>query len=193
LSGNAAPLRPGTGVHQVSQGHTLCTVLAHTAESSGDQLAYSDRLGPGGQLRVLTWRQFRETTRKVAAGLITQGVSAGDRVAVMATNRIEHIITDAAALHAGGIPVPIYLTAAPEQIAAIAAQCTPTVLVAETADQLTQWEPALARMDRLKLIVGLDTSEEAGSQLADVGRCGRQLSQGTAASVRITMAGSVSR
>jgi len=193
LSGNAAPLRPGTGVHQVSQGHTLCTVLAHTAESSGDQLAYSDRLGPGGQLRALTWRQFRETTRKVAAGLITQGVSAGDRVAVMATNRIEHIITDAAALHAGGIPVPIYLTAAPEQIAAIAAQCTPTVLVADPADQLTQWEPALARMDRLKLIVGLDTSEEAGSQLADVGRCGRQLSQGTAASVRITMAGSVSR
>ena len=142
----------------------MCTVLAHTAESSGDQLAYSDRLGPGGQLRALTWRQFRETTRKVAAGLITQGVSAGDRVAVMATNRIEHIITDAAALHAGGIPVPIYLTAAPEQIAAIAAQCTPTVLVADPADQLTQWEPALARMDRLKLIVGLDASEEAGSQ-----------------------------
>ena len=164
LSGNAAPLRPGTGAHQLSQGHTLCGVLAHTVEVSGDQLAYSDRLGPGGQLRTLTWRQFRETTRKVAAGLIAHGVSAGDRVAVMASNRIEHIIADAAALHAGGIPVPIYLTAAPEQIAAIAVQCTPTVLVAETADQLTRWEPALARMDRLKLIVGLDASEEAGSQ-----------------------------
>jgi len=160
LSGNAAPLRPGTGAHQLSQGHTLCGVLVH----SGDQLAYSDRLGPGGQLRTLTWRQFRETTRKVAAGLIAHGVSAGDRVAVMASNRIEHIIADAAALHAGGIPVPIYLTAAPEQIAAIAVQCTPTVLVAETADQLTRWEPALARVDRLKLIVGLDASEEAGSQ-----------------------------
>jgi len=138
--------------------------LAHTVEVSGDQLAYSDRLGPGGQLRTLTWRQFRETTRKVAAGLIAHGVSAGDRVAVMASNRIEHIIADGAALHAGGIPVPIYLTAAPEQIAAIAVQCTPTVLVAETADQLTRWEPALVRVDRLKLIVGLDASEEAGSQ-----------------------------
>ena len=151
-------------MHQLSQGHTLCGVLAHTVEVSGDQLAYSDRLGPGGQLRTLTWRQFRETTRKVAAGLIAHGVSAGDRVAVMASNRIEHIIADAAALHAGGIPVPIYLTAAPEQIAAIAAQCAPTVLVAETADQLTRWEPALVRVDRLKLIVGLDASEEAGSQ-----------------------------
>jgi long-chain acyl-CoA synthetase len=151
-------------VHQVCQGHTLCTVLAHTAESSGDQLAYSDRLGPGGQLRTLTWRQFRETTRTVAAGLIAHGVSAGDRVAIVASNRIEHIIADAAALHAGGIPVPIYLTAAPEQIEAIAAQCAPTVLVAETADQLARWEPALARVDRLKLIVRLDASEEAGSQ-----------------------------
>jgi long-chain acyl-CoA synthetase len=164
LSGNAAPLRLRPDVHQLSQGHTLCSVLAHTVEVSGDQLAYSDRLGPGGQLRTLTWRQFRETTRKVAAGLIAHGVSTGDRVAVMASNRIEHIIADAAALHAGGIPVPIYLTAAPEQIAAIAAQCTPTVLVAETADQLRRWEPALARVDRLKLIVGLDASEEAGSQ-----------------------------
>jgi long-chain acyl-CoA synthetase len=164
LSGNAAPLRPGPDVHQLSQGHTLCGVLSHTVEVSGDQLAYSDRLGPGGQLRTLTWRQFRETTRKVAAGLIACGVSAGDRVAIMASNRIEHIIADAAALHAGGIPVPIYLTAAPEQIAAIAAQCAPTVLVAETADQLARWEPALAGVDWLKLIVRLDASEEAGGQ-----------------------------
>src|SRR4029077_1817502 len=141
LSGNAAPLRSGTGVHEISQGHTLCSVLARIVELSGDQLAYSDHLGPGGQLRALTWRQFREITRTVAAGLIARGVSAGDRVAIMASNRIEHIIADAAALHAGCTPVPIYLTAAPEQIAAIAAQCAPTVLVAETADQLARWEP----------------------------------------------------
>jgi long-subunit acyl-CoA synthetase (AMP-forming) len=164
LSGNAAPLRPGPDVHQLSQGNTLCTVLAHTVDLGGDQLAYSDRLGPAGQLRSLTWRQFRETTRKVAAGMIAYGVSAGDRVAIMASNRIEHIIADAAALHAGGIPVPIYLTAAPEQIAAIAAECAPTVLVVETRDQLARWEPALARADRLKLIVSLDAAEEAGGR-----------------------------
>jgi long-chain acyl-CoA synthetase len=138
--------------------------LVHTVEFSGDQLAYSDRLGPRGQLRTLTWRQFRESVRKVAAGLIAHGVSAGDRVAIMASNRIEHIIADAAALHAGGIPVPIYLTAAQEQIAAIAAECAPTVLVVETSDQLARWEPALAPADRLKLIVSLDASEETGGQ-----------------------------
>jgi acyl-CoA synthetase (AMP-forming)/AMP-acid ligase II len=68
LNGNAAPLRPGPDAHQVSQDQTLCTVLAHTVELTGDQLAYSDRLGPGGELRSLTWRQFREATRRVAAG-----------------------------------------------------------------------------------------------------------------------------
>jgi long-chain acyl-CoA synthetase len=164
LSGNAAPLRPGPDVQQLSRGHTVCTVLEHTVDLSGDQPAYSDRLGPGGQLRSLTWRQFRDTTRKVAAGLIARGVSAGDRVAILASNRIEHIVADAAALHAGGIPVPIYLTAAPEQIAAIAAECAPTVLVVETSDQLARWEPALARADRLKLIINLDGSEETGGQ-----------------------------
>src|ERR1700742_3902735 len=164
LSSNATQLIRGPDVLHLSLGHTLCTVLADTAERCDDDLAYSDRLGPGGQLRTLTWRQFRVTTRRAAAGLIARGVSAGDRVAIMASNRIEHIVADAAALHAGAIPVPIYLTAAPEQIAAFAVQCTPTVLVAETADQLTRWEPALVRVDRLKLIVGLDASEEAGSQ-----------------------------
>ena len=151
-------------MHQLSQGHTLCTVLEHTADLSGDQLAYSDRLGPAAQLRSLTWRQFRETTCKVAAGLIAHGVSAGDRVAIMVSNRIEHIIADAAALHAGGIPVPIYLTAAAEQIAAIAAECAPTVLIVETRDQLARWEPALAHAGRLKLIINLDASEETGSR-----------------------------
>jgi long-chain acyl-CoA synthetase len=164
LNSNAIQLGPGPDVLDIGQGDTLCTVLANTAELCGDHLAYSDRLGPGGQLRTLTWRQFRETTRKVAAGLIAQGVSEGDRVAIMASDRIEHIVADAAALHAGAIPVPIYLTAAAEQIAAIAAQCTPTVLVAETADQLARWESALGHGDRPRLIVSLDASEEAGSQ-----------------------------
>jgi long-chain acyl-CoA synthetase len=163
LSGNATQLLPGSDVDQVSQGHTLCTVLAHTVELSGDQLAYSDHLGPGGQLRTLTWQQFGETTRLAAAGLIARGVSPGDRVAIMASNRIEHIIADAAALYAGAIPVPIYPTAAPEQIAAIAAQCAPTVLIAETADQLARSAPAFTGADRLKLIVSLDPSEQPGT------------------------------
>jgi len=162
VSGNATQLLAGSDVHQVSQGHTLCTVLAHTVELSGDQLAYSDRLGPGGQLRTLTWQQFGETTRLAAAGLIARGVSPGDRVAIMASNRIEHIIADAAALYAGATPVPIYPTAAPEQIAAIAAQCAPTVLIAETAGQLARCAPALTGAGRLKLIVSLDPSKEAG-------------------------------
>ena len=163
LSSNVIQL--GTGPDAVDIGHgTLCSALANTAELYGDHLAYSDRLGPGGRLRTLTWRQFRETTRRAAAGLIARGVSEGDRVAIMASNRIEHIVADAAALHAGAIPVPIYLTAAAEQIAAIAAQCTPTVLVAETADQLARWEQALRHVDRPGLIFGLDASEEAGSQ-----------------------------
>src|SRR3984957_13111950 len=158
LSSNVIQLGPDPDVLDIGQGDTLCTVLANTAERCGDHLAYSDRLGPRGELRTLTWRQFRVTTRRAAAGLIARGVSAGDRVAIMASNRIEHIVADAATLHAGAIPVPIYLTAAPEQIAAIAAQCTPTVLVVETADQLERWAPAVARLDQLKLIVSLDDS-----------------------------------
>jgi long-chain acyl-CoA synthetase len=160
LNSNATQLVRDPNVLHLSQGHTLCTVLADTAERCGNDLAFSDRLGPAGQLRTLTWRQFRVTTRRAAAALIARGVSAGDRVAIMASNRIEHIVADAAALHAGAIPVPIHLTAAAEQIAPIAAQCTPTALIVETAEQFERWAPALAGLDQLKLIVSLDDAAQ---------------------------------
>jgi long-chain acyl-CoA synthetase len=163
LSGNAIQLEPGLDVQQASYGHTLCTALARTAETCANQLAFSDNRGPDGQLRTLTWQEFYESTRRAAAGLIARGVSAGDRVAIMAANRIEHIVADAAALHAGAIPVPVYPAGAPEQITAIAAQCTPTVLIAETADQLALWAPALANIDQLKLTVILDAPQAAGT------------------------------
>lgn len=54
--------------------------------------------------------------QRIAGGLARQGVSRGDAVAMMLTNRPEFHLLDMALLHLGATPFSIYNTSAPEQI-----------------------------------------------------------------------------
>ena len=42
---------------------------------------------------------------------------------MMLPNRLEHVLSDYAAVHAGGVPVTFYATLAPDQITYQAADC----------------------------------------------------------------------
>src|SRR5690348_15554309 len=49
-----------------------------------------------------------ELVQRVAAGLVAEGVQAGDRVIIMADNRLEWLYLDVAIQTAGAVTVPIY-------------------------------------------------------------------------------------
>jgi long-chain acyl-CoA synthetase len=137
-------------------GKTLLSVFAETVERMGDQPAYSDQqVGEGW--RTLTWNELREAALDVAAGLIDAGVEPGDRVCIMASNRIEHVLADLGALHAGAIPVSIYGTLSPDQVAWYARAAAPSVVILEGSEQLARWEKALSDVD-LKAVVVIDAS-----------------------------------
>lgn len=146
-------------------GRTLIDLLAETAGEHADRPAYSDRheVPEGESWRTLTWRQTREAALDVAAGLIDLGVDSGDRVAIMATNRIEHFLADLGAVHAAATPMSIYNTLSPEQVAHIAEEATPRVIVVETADHLARWRPVLDAADPPAVVV-LDPDALAGAQ-----------------------------
>jgi long-subunit acyl-CoA synthetase (AMP-forming) len=61
--------------------------------------------------RTLTWAQVDDQARRIASGLLAQGLQAGDRVAILAKNSAEWFIADIAIMMAGMISVPIYSTA----------------------------------------------------------------------------------
>lgn len=124
-------------------GKTLLTAFADTVERMGQQPAYSDQ-NAGNGWRTLTWNELRESALDVGAGLIDAGVEPGDRVCIMASNRIEHVLADLGALHAGAIPVSIYATLSPDQVAWYARVAAPRVVILEGADQLERWAKALA-------------------------------------------------
>ncbi|MEO7942288.1 MAG: AMP-binding protein [Marmoricola sp.] len=62
----------------------------------------------------------------------------------MGSNRIEHVLADLGAMHAGTTAMSIYNTLSPSQVAYVAAHSEPAVVVLESADHVARWSPALA-------------------------------------------------
>ncbi|MFC8042941.1 AMP-dependent synthetase/ligase [Nocardia sp. NPDC057353] len=70
-----------------------------------------------GGTQEITWGQYAERVRVLAAGLAQLGVGHGDTVGIMLTNRPEFNLVDTAALHLGATPFSVYNTSSTEQIA----------------------------------------------------------------------------
>src|SRR5262245_35163350 len=94
-------------IAELVEGRTVLDLMARTVAAYGDRPAYSDRADGRAEWRTLTWAELHETGRHVAAALVAQGLERGATVAIMATNRIEHVVADHAALLSGGVPMSI--------------------------------------------------------------------------------------
>src|SRR4051794_27967703 len=92
---------------------TVCAAFQRTAAERGDEVA----LRTPGDAVTLTWREYADRVRRVAAGLHAIGVRRGDTVALMLTNRPEFAVVDMAAMHLGAAPFSVYNTSSPEQVA----------------------------------------------------------------------------
>jgi len=145
-------------------GQTLLTAFDATVAEQGDNPAYSDRHGVIEGWRTLSWNEVADQARTVAAALISYGVQPGDTVAVMASNRIEHVLADLGGLHAGATPMSIYNTLSPDQVAYIAGQSSPTLVIVETADHLARWESALAGGGIRKVVVIDESARPEGDR-----------------------------
>ncbi len=142
-------------IERLVEGRTVLDLMARTVAAYGDRPAYSDQADGRETWRTLTWSELHETGRHLAAALIARGVERGASVAIMATNRIEHVVTDHAALLAGGVPLSVYNTLSPEQISYIAGHAAPQAVFLETMDHLERWRVALAEVASIRLVVGI--------------------------------------
>ncbi len=149
-------------------GLTLPVAFARTVAAEGDRPAYSDKVGidlTGGYApgwRTLSWADLRERALDAAGALVAGGVAGGDRVALMASNRIEHVVADLGAVHAGAVSMSVYNTLSAEQVAYVAGHAEPTVVVLETADHLARWTRALEESSSIRQVVLLDAAAPEG-------------------------------
>ncbi|GAA2841806.1 AMP-dependent synthetase/ligase [Kitasatospora paracochleata] len=102
------------------------------AEREPGLVQLSRRDGEGW--RPVTAAEFRREVLALAKGLLTRGVRYGDRVAVMSATRYEWTLFDYALWSIGAIPVPVYPTAAAEQVRWILAETAAVACVVEHED-----------------------------------------------------------
>ncbi|HEV3130114.1 MAG TPA: AMP-binding protein, partial [Solirubrobacteraceae bacterium] len=106
---------------------TLCEAFQITVAERPDQVALRTI---GGQTSI-TFAEYAERVRNLAAGFHALGVRRGDTVALMLTNRPEFHLLDTAVMHLGATPFSIYNTSPPEQIAYLLGNAGNRVMVAE--------------------------------------------------------------
>ncbi|HEU5251882.1 MAG TPA: AMP-dependent synthetase/ligase [Solirubrobacterales bacterium] len=91
------------------------TVAAAFQVTAADN-AEANALRTKGDEVTVSWGEYAERVRGVAAGLAALGVGRGDTVGIMLTNRPEFHFADTGAMHLGATPFSVYNTSSREQI-----------------------------------------------------------------------------
>ena len=93
---------------------TLVHLFLNRVAESADEQAI--RFVQKGEIIARTWNQLASDVFKVVAGLTELGVQPGERVAHLAENRYEWIVTDLAIQSSQAIHVPMHAPLAAEQV-----------------------------------------------------------------------------
>lgn len=160
-------------VIEVSADLNITDLLERQVESDPDNVLFSRQLTPGIWTDV-TASQFRADVVALAKGLVSQGVEPGDRVAIMAATRYEWTLLDFATWYAAAVPVPIYETSSPSQVAWIVEDSGVKVVFAEAAHHEKVVDRAITQeklddVSRVYRLDGddLDTLRAQGSDVTD--------------------------
>jgi long-chain acyl-CoA synthetase len=108
---------------------TLAEAFQRTAAAHPDRLALRLKDEPFS----MSWGEYADKVRRVAAGLAGLGLERGQAMGLMLTNRPDFHWFDAGALHLGATPFSIYNTYAPHQIQYQLADAGARVVVTEQA------------------------------------------------------------
>jgi long-chain acyl-CoA synthetase len=93
---------------------TLPELFFRQAARGGDRVALRHKTH--GIWHRVSWTQYAEEVRKVAAGLLAFGLTARENVAILGDNRPEWLYCHLGIMAAGGRTCGIYATSSPEQI-----------------------------------------------------------------------------
>ncbi|QNN54752.1 long-chain fatty acid--CoA ligase [Nocardioides mesophilus] len=143
----------------------LTDAVVQHAERRPDKVAF--RVRDVDEWTGVTSRQFAERVRRVAAGLLAQGVRPGDRVALMCSTRFEWTVIDYAVWWVGAVSVPIYANASAEQVRSILSDSGCSAAMVETEQQhalFSEIRGDVASLERLWCLAndGLEALEQSG-------------------------------
>jgi len=120
------------------EGNTLLDHLEQNVASNGDETAYryiDYSRERDGEVHELTWNQFGVRLKAIAARL-QQVTDPGDRVAILAPQGLDYVVSFFAAIYAGVIAVPLFDPDEPghtDRLHAVLGDCTPSAILTATS------------------------------------------------------------
>lgn len=106
-----------------------------------------------GIWRRVSWSEYAENVRKVAASLIAFGLRHRENVAVLGENRPEWLYSSLGIMAAGGATCGVYPTSAPEQVLYLLDHSETRFLFVENEEQLEKVLPILAQTRVERVVV----------------------------------------
>ncbi|MCJ0904364.1 long-chain-fatty-acid--AMP ligase FadD32 [Rhodococcus sp. ARC_M6] len=119
---------------RLKEGFTLVDYVEQHSRVNADELAYryiDYSRERDGEAQELTWHQFGVRLRAVAARL-QQVTKRGDRVAILAPQGLDYVVSFFAAIQAGSIAVPLFDPDEPghsDRLHAVLGDCKPTAIL----------------------------------------------------------------
>ncbi|MBC7632414.1 long-chain fatty acid--CoA ligase [Aeromicrobium sp.] len=108
----------------------------------------------------LTWSQTGERVTRLAAGLVSLGIEAEERVAIASGTRIEWTLADLAIMPAGGATTTVYPTTMSGDVAYILADSNSRIVFAEDDEQVAKLREKHSELPSLvKVVVFEGTSD----------------------------------
>jgi long-chain acyl-CoA synthetase len=157
------PLKAPTSDYPQLEQPTVAAAFRVTARAVPDTVALRTK----GDEVSITWSEYFDRAARFAAGLKALGLSSGDTMALMLTNRPDFHIADAGAMLLGLTPFSIYNTYTPEQIEYLVGDAANRVIVTEKAF-LPVVEQVLKACDAVEHLVVCDEPGEGHLSFDDL-------------------------
>lgn len=111
--------RHGTRYLMFDDAATIADVFALRCRTSPNAPAYREFDSPNKEWVGVTWREVGERVARMRAALASEGLQAGDRVAVMLKNCINWVVFDQGAFAHGLVTVPLFVDDRPDNVSFI--------------------------------------------------------------------------
>ena len=118
--------------------------------------AESFRYPVSGGWQSTTWQQTGDRVRALAAGLISLGVAAEERVAIISTTRHDWVLADFAIMCAGAATTTVYPTTPADDVAFILADSGSRFAFAENDTQIEKLREYREKLPELEQVVTFD-------------------------------------
>ena len=119
-------------------GQTVCKLFLDAVEKYGDNDALRVRKGED-DWETTSWTGFGSAARDFAKGMIALGLQPGEFVNLIGSNDPLYAISDFGVLLAGGVPVSLYNTLAPEQVEYIVNHSEAKYVICENREYLERF------------------------------------------------------